>query len=96
MLFGALLEHNNIWIAVETVLDIDSNKGLILKTITNELELIDQKIHKNQLDWNKYGKRAKAGLGGLYLSPYFACFDFCQSFTQKHKKYTLCSDVTIH
>ena len=75
-LFGALLEHNNIWIAVETVLAIDSNKGLILKTITNELELIDQKIHKNQLDWNKYGKRAKAGLGGLYLSPYFACFDF--------------------
>ena len=92
MLFGALLEHNNIWIAVETVLAIDNNKGLILKTITNELELIDQKIHKNQLDWNKYGKRAKAGLGSLYLSPYFASFDFCQRFTQKH----VCSDVTIH
>ena len=76
VLFGALLEHNNIRIAVETVLAIDSNKGLILKTITNELELIDQKIHKNQLEWDKYGKRAKAGLGGLYLSPYFACFDF--------------------
>ena len=63
-------------ISVETVLAIDSNKGLILKTITNELELIDQKLHKNQLEWNKYGERAKAGLGGLYLSPYFACFDF--------------------
>ena len=51
----------NTIISVETVLAVDSNKGLILKTITNELELIDQKIHKNQLEWDKYGKRARPG-----------------------------------
>ena len=55
------MEHNNIWIAVEAALAVDNNKGLILKTITNELELIDQKIHKNQLEWDKYGKRARLG-----------------------------------